>query len=61
MEIKEPITVGTLEQKDNFKLSINAKGNFQWEIKVYGTDIEEIKSKVEALNDWAQQTYGSSV
>jgi len=52
------------EKKESVKLSINAKGNFQWEIKVLGSGPDgeffpEDKGRLDKINKELQQTYGS--
>jgi len=50
-------------QKENVKLSINAKGNYQWEIKIIGTGqnsevTEADLQRLEQTNKKIQETYG---
>lgn len=45
------------EQKNSFKLIKNSRG-WNYEIKIYSNDLEEIKLKVEELNRWAKEKYG---
>ena len=47
-----------MEQKSSFKLTKNAKGEYQWEAKVYHEDPEEIKKQIEHIDNWARTKYG---
>lgn len=51
MEPNEPI----IEQRESIKLIRNAKGNYQWEVKVLDLDIEKLNKINEELN----KKYGS--
>ena len=46
------------QQKSSFKLTKNAKGDLQWEIKIYGDTIEEIQENTEKMYKFAVEKYG---
>lgn len=48
----------SVEQKPSFKLMKMSKG-YNWECKWYSSDIEELKTKVKELDDWAKENYGN--
>lgn len=48
------------EQKSSFKLTKNAKGEYQWEIKVYADMPEDIQKQVKSMDDWAREKYNGS-
>lgn len=47
----------TIEQKESIKLTKNAKGDFQWEIKILSLDI----NKLEELNNQMKLKFGSEI
>ncbi len=48
-------------EQSPFKIEVtkNSKG-YNWIIRVYGSDMEEIKSQTEELETWAKEKYGDS-
>ena len=44
------------KQTSSFKLSKMSKG-YNWEIKIYSDDLEEIQTKTKVLDDWARREY----
>ena len=50
-----------IEQKESIKLTKNAKGQYQWEIKLTKekSDTDMIwLNRIEALNNWMEAKYG---
>lgn len=41
----------------SFKLGRNSRG-YNWEIKIYSDDLEEMKNKINEMNNWAMAEYG---
>ena len=54
MELNEFVKI----EKHSFKLMKMSKG-YNWEIRVVDDDIELMKLKIKALNDWAIEQYGA--
>jgi len=54
-EINQDIPI--IQQKSNFELTKNAKGQWQYRIKIYGDTIEEIQKNVELMQKWAEEKY----
>ena len=47
------------KQTSSFKLSKMSKG-YNWEIRIYSDDLEELKKKTKEMDDWAKKNYGGS-
>jgi hypothetical protein len=50
---KEPV----IEQKESIKLTKNAKGNFQWEIRILSLDVDELAE----INDKLEKKFGGII
>ena len=51
-----------IEQKESIKLTKNAKGDYQWEIKILrtpGETIDDWVNEVKDVNDKLKKEYGS--
>lgn len=48
---------GPEEKPFKIEITKNTKG-YNWTIRVYGDDPDEVTRQVEKLNDWAKNTYG---
>jgi hypothetical protein len=46
------------EEINSITLKKDAKGNFNWEIKIYGDDMETITEKIKCTNSVMAATYG---
>ena len=46
------------EEINSVTLKKDAKGNYNWEIKIYGDDMEKITEKIERTNSVMMVTYG---
>ena len=46
------------EEINSITLKKDAKGNFNWEIKIYGDDMETITEKIKRTNSVMAATYG---
>ena len=46
------------EEINSVTLKKDAKGNYNWEIKIYGDDMETITGKIERTNSIMMVTYG---
>lgn len=46
------------KQINSFKLIKNTKG-YNWEIKVYDEDLNQLQEKVKMMNNWARLNYES--
>lgn len=53
-------TTITTQQSDSDSVSLtkNAKGEYQWEIKVYGNDADALLVKLQSLDAKLRTTYG---
>ena len=50
-----------IEQKESIKLTINAKGNYQWEIKLLADGkIENELTRLEQINNRMVMKYGTN-
>ncbi len=54
----EETTLSDKQQTSSFTLKQTAKGLYYWDVKIYDNDVDEIKKKVKALDDWAREEYG---
>lgn len=52
------ITQQTTES-DSVTLTKNSKGEYQWEIKVYGADESSLLTKLQALDTKLKEAYGT--
>jgi hypothetical protein len=50
-------TTITTNENNSLTLKKDAKGNYAWEIKVYGSENEVILAKVKQINDKLKETY----
>lgn len=48
-----------IDPTSSVKLTKNAKGEYQWEIKVYDKETDTILEKVKKLNDQLIKDYGT--
>lgn len=48
----------TLKQTDSFKLIKNSRG-YSWEIRISSDDLEIVKSKIQKMNNWANENFKS--
>ena len=46
-----------LQQQHSIKLYKNSKG-YNWEIRIYGVDIDVVAGEIERINDLLQSKYG---
>ena len=46
------------EEINSVTLKKDAKGNYNWEIKIYGDNMETITEKIERTNSVMMATYG---
>lgn len=49
-----------IEQKESVKLTKNAKGDYQWEIKMLDDDIERQLTRLERFNKELEKRYGKN-
>jgi hypothetical protein len=53
----EKVVKNISEQPASVEISVNAKGQHQWTVKLIGTDLEDIKEKVLAIDRELKEVY----
>jgi hypothetical protein len=53
----EKVVKNVSEQPASVEISVNAKGQHQWTVKLIGTDLEDIKEKVLAIDRELKEVY----
>lgn len=54
-------TIETFEEANSITLKKGAKGDYTWEIKVYGNEMEEIMEKIRRTDEMLKNQFGEQI